>query len=187
MTRRPGPLWIDELPRARPRATGPAVSSVISSAKHSARSKFPPTTRLVPELRIARTAARIPLQAVSDDPGVRPTTVSRIERGLEYDPSSLSATGPCSPLAPQIAQHWEHQRSGDIDPDCSGQEQSVGGTRDNKSLTTQSRLGMPRARIAAVTRLCASSRAAVREVVPVRSASLSIAAVCSRIRLETDA
>jgi transposase len=39
-----------------------------------------------PQLRATRTSAHISLQAVSDDLGVWPTKISRIERGLEHDP-----------------------------------------------------------------------------------------------------
>ncbi len=38
-----------------------------------------------PELRTTRTSARISLQTVSDDLGVWPTKISRIERGLDHD------------------------------------------------------------------------------------------------------
>jgi transposase len=39
-----------------------------------------------PQLRATRKSAHLSLQAVSDDLGVWPTKVSRIERGLEHDP-----------------------------------------------------------------------------------------------------
>ncbi len=58
--------------------------------RHIAREVFwlllhPAYEEVGPELRSARKSANISLQTVSDDLGVWPTKVSRIERGLDHD------------------------------------------------------------------------------------------------------
>jgi transposase len=77
---------------ARRTAEGKTKRDVTRCLKrHLAREVFwllqhPAYEEVGPELRTTRMVAHISLQAVSDDLGVWPTKVSRIERGLEHDP-----------------------------------------------------------------------------------------------------
>ncbi|HEY5110892.1 MAG TPA: transposase, partial [Acidimicrobiales bacterium] len=77
---------------ARRTAEGKTKRDVTRCLKrHLAREVFwllqnPAYEEIGPHLRTTRTSARISLQTVSDDLGVWPTKVSRIERGLEHDP-----------------------------------------------------------------------------------------------------
>ena len=76
---------------ARRSAQGKTRRDVTRCLKrHIAREVFhllqhPAYKEVGPELRTTRTSAHISLQTVSDDLGVWPTKISRIERGLEHD------------------------------------------------------------------------------------------------------
>jgi transposase len=63
--------------------------------RHLAREVFwllqhPVYDEIGPQLRTTRTSAHISLRTVSDDLGVWPTKISRIERGLEHDPEFVA-------------------------------------------------------------------------------------------------
>jgi len=76
---------------ARRTAQGKTKRDVTRCLKrHIAREVFlllqnPAYEEVGPQLRATRTSAHVSLQTVSDDLGVWPTKISRIERGLEHD------------------------------------------------------------------------------------------------------